>query len=717
MATTPGDPNSDLASLKKQLKAAERRLASLSKQMASIGQTIGDVSSTITNLQAQEKKQAKAAANTALPAVQPADEQKPSSPAESAKPTAQTEPAQAAKREAHPPAQPAEGQKQFSPRDWITGIKGLSKVKRRAALAALPEEQQAAVLEALPLHAQELSISFSSNMDNFTTMLRISRAESGRTAEEKLALSLFKAIRDDDVASVNSLMAAGARLDFQNFQKLTPLALACLSVRPNAEEIARMLALADPNLASAAGKKYALAVLRYADNSGKPEISKLISERLPKAAEPPKPPAPQIDTPRTEPTLPPKARLRRAIYNGDLEGVRGFLAQESEFVGKPALMLDALREALSAQNIGILRLLLENGADPSKADLSEPCYATRNMEIIRLMVQNGAKLGPISEKQFASFIDPFHGIRAMDEEFLNFLIERNGELMNYREKSTHYTPLMWAVKDRNIWLVEFLIKHGADLNATQSGKWGDQDALSLAYRYDFLPAADLLIEKGAKINEKLLANAFHFAGLESARVMISRHGIDVNITTFTGFTALMAAAGRGDVKLIAFLLSKGADPNARTKGGWTPLSFAVRLNSYEATELLIKAGANANISLPYRERTFPYHDKRKFVLETACERRNERLVRLLVEGGADLGVMFQPREFDDGGSDRLLVRMEMAGNKQMADLIRQLRRNQQKELREMNKIAVENMGGGSSAHVVLAPPNNRPTMGRVLLLR
>ena len=50
--------------------------------------------------------------------------------------------------------------------------------------------------------------------------------------------------------------------------------------------------------------------------------------------------------------------------------------------------------------------------------------------------------------------------------------------------------------------------------------------------------------------------------------------VDVNRPTYSGCTPLHTAAGRGNIAVVAYLLSMGADPDMRTDEGDSPLDLA-----------------------------------------------------------------------------------------------------------------------------------------------
>jgi hypothetical protein len=74
-------------------------------------------------------------------------------------------------------------------------------------------------------------------------------------------------------------------------------------------------------------------------------------------------------------------------------------------------------------------------------------------------------------------------------------------------------------------------------------------------------------------------------------------GADVNVLAFgpksPGATPLHLAAAGGHLKVMNELLERGADIDARTKGGcgWTPLHNAAKERNRKAMEFLIDNGA------------------------------------------------------------------------------------------------------------------------------
>ena len=88
----------------------------------------------------------------------------------------------------------------------------------------------------------------------------------------------------------------------------------------------------------------------------------------------------------------------------------------------------------------------------------------------------------------------------------------------------------------------------------------------------------------------LLHESVRRGDLAAVNAVIAR-GADVNAATRYGVTPLGLAALNGDTPIIRRLLDAGANPNAATPGGETPLMTAARVGRLEAVTLLLDRGA------------------------------------------------------------------------------------------------------------------------------
>lgn len=95
---------------------------------------------------------------------------------------------------------------------------------------------------------------------------------------------------------------------------------------------------------------------------------------------------------------------------------------------------------------------------------------------------------------------------------------------------------------------------------------------------------------------------------------------------------LQFAVGSGDAASVALLLERGADPNLRDRHNWRPLHHAAAAGRLDMVDLLLAAGARANIKT---NQHFIIHET-KTPLLMALAGRHEAVARRLIEHGADL---------------------------------------------------------------------------------
>ena len=93
----------------------------------------------------------------------------------------------------------------------------------------------------------------------------------------------------------------------------------------------------------------------------------------------------------------------------------------------------------------------------------------------------------------------------------------------------------------------------------------------------------------------------------------------------TGESALHIVAKRHDASWLTFLLSRGAQPDAKDRQGNTPLMIAAQGGDTEEARLLLQAGANPN----------PINSSGETPLIRAVQHRDLAMVRLLSSNGAD----------------------------------------------------------------------------------
>jgi len=159
------------------------------------------------------------------------------------------------------------------------------------------------------------------------------------------------------------------------------------------------------------------------------------------------------------------------------------------------------------------------------------------------------------------------------------------------------TALAWAVRRDDLETANALIRSGADVKT--ANRYGVAP-LSLACINGNAAMIEALLKAGADPNtamprgETALMTAARTGKVAAVKALLA-HGADVNFQEAQrGQTALMWAAADGNTETVDELVEHGANIHAKTKGGFTPLLFAVREGRIGAAMSLLKAGADVN---------------------------------------------------------------------------------------------------------------------------
>ena len=181
---------------------------------------------------------------------------------------------------------------------------------------------------------------------------------------------------------------------------------------------------------------------------------------------------------------------------------------------------------------------------------------------------------------------------------INYLIEAGADLDHVSKKGL--SVLFLALVHRNINMATILLQKGVNVNQPQA----KYPPLLVAIKQNDLVLLDLLLQYKADVNARFMKgnqelSIFHYAArhgrLEIIKHLIE-HGADWDDQVNPlGITPLHVAALAGKVAVVDFLLQLGADPNKPTKHGDYAIHMASKKGHLEVVKILVESGGKCNI--------------------------------------------------------------------------------------------------------------------------
>jgi ankyrin repeat protein len=356
--------------------------------------------------------------------------------------------------------------------------------------------------------------------------------------------------------------------------------------------------------------------------------------------------------------------LHAAVHLNDPDLVYLLLGADADINATPTddYSGTVLQEAVRKRRHSMAILLLSVGANVNAPGSGlcgtalQEAASIGDLSTAQLLIETGAEINaPVAE---------FHGRTTLQSavwngnlELVELLLDSGAEV-NTPGGREYGTALRIAAQKCNNQLVDRLLCASADINPPSFKGITIKTPLQAAAEADNLEIAKTLLEMGADINagsKDWRGTALQAAAKRGSCTVVEfllRHGADINAISHADSygTALLEAVNKSHMELVRILLRYNANPNVPGSVDFhgkrcqkTPLQLATEMGSVELSQLLVKAGARADI-LPAgaKESRTPLES---VMVEFYADPEDQLvMVGLMLESGADVNLAFQKHE-------------------------------------------------------------------------
>jgi uncharacterized protein len=246
-----------------------------------------------------------------------------------------------------------------------------------------------------------------------------------------------------------------------------------------------------------------------------------------------------------------------AVKAGDTARVRALIDTRVDVNATQADGTTALHWAVDLDRPEVVQMLIRAGANVKTANRfgATPLWLASvngNPKTLAMLLEAGADVGAINgDGETALMV----AARTGKADAVNMLLARGAD-PNAKEGWRGQTALMWAAAEGYAPVIDALIARGADLKARSNAGF---TALLFAAREGRIAAVEALLKAGADMNESLPVRRRNppAAGQPPTAPPPSNE---------IGLNAFLLAAANAHYELAAWLLDRGADPNAAPQG-------------------------------------------------------------------------------------------------------------------------------------------------------
>ncbi|OUM65276.1 hypothetical protein PIROE2DRAFT_7737 [Piromyces sp. E2] len=315
-----------------------------------------------------------------------------------------------------------------------------------------------------------------------------------------------------------------------------------------------------------------------------------------------------------------------------------------------------LMHAVRSKKIDLIEYIVENGADVNCTNINDEsalniaCYGRitrKNLLIVQCLIDHGANINKIynvkkkstylRRREYWRVTPLIYAINRQNFKLVKLLVE-NGADVNGKDinglTALYYTIFL---NKKYINIVEYLLNHGANINEIINNQ--NETVLFYAVKYSNETIVKLLVDNGADINHKNKDNniplgtvTYKNKGANFFEMLINKNvnfeelnknnGNSIFLNSLSNFNKtlfnyIMDIMDMGDIEI---------DINHRGFHQNTAMIYAVRTNDIEIVSRVLEKSPDINIK----------NDKLETPFTLAVEKRNYKIMKLLIENGAEI---------------------------------------------------------------------------------